>query len=161
MDTIDKAGEEETQIRDGLNHMILESEKVQGPLAQRLVTLEDLYQLLAELEQKLKDIRSKGNLVTHERRVKVADTETISRDRIESLINELENHRDHLSTKYKTTCPMQRGIDYLDYTTETTKKFIEAVNDKYAPYLKEKFIGKVLQRLQYTIKFAELKVKEL
>ena len=76
------------------------------------------------------DIRSKGNIVTHERRVKVADTETISRDRIESLINELENCRDHLSTTYKTAHPTQRGIDYLDYTTETTKKFIEAVNDK-------------------------------
>ena len=46
-DTINKTGEEETQIRDGLNHMILESEKVHGPLAQRLFTIEDLYQLLA------------------------------------------------------------------------------------------------------------------
>ena len=56
---------------------------------------------------------------------------------------------------------MQRGIDNLDYTTETTKKFIEVVNDKYASYLKEKSIGKVHQKLQYTIKLTELKVKEL
>ena len=49
----------------------------------------------------------------------------------------------------------------MDYTTETTKKFLEAINDKYASYLKEKSIGKVLQRLQYTIKLAEYKVKEL
>ena len=94
-DTINKAREEETQIRDGLNHMILESEKVHRPLAQILVTLEDLYQLLAELDLELMDIRSKGNIVTHEKRVKVADTETISQDKIESLINKLENCRDH------------------------------------------------------------------
>ena len=101
------------------------------------------------------DIKSKGNIVTHEKRVKVADTETISKDRIESLINELKNCRDNLSTTYKTAHPTQRGIDYFDYTTETTKKFIEAVNDKYASYLKEKPIGKVLQKL------TKLKVKKL
>ena len=45
-----KTEEEETQIRDEVNHMILESEKEHGALAQRLVTIKDLYQLLAELE---------------------------------------------------------------------------------------------------------------
>ena len=49
-DTIDKAWEEENQVREHLNHIILKSEKVHGPLAERLVTLEDQYQLLAELE---------------------------------------------------------------------------------------------------------------
>ena len=49
----------------------------------------------------------------------------------------------------------------MGYRTETTKKFIEVVNDKYASCLKDKSIGKVLQKLQYTIKLAKLKVKEL
>ena len=145
-DTINKTEEEEKQVREELNHVILESEKVHGPLAERLVTLEDQYQLLAELERELMDIRSKGNIVTHKKRVMVADTETISRDRIESLINELGNRRDHLSATYKTACPMQKGIDYLEYTTEVTKKFLGTICDKYASCLKEKSVEKVLQK---------------
>ena len=47
------------------------------------------------------DIRRRGNIITHEKRVKVADTETISQDTIESLRNELENCRVDLSTTYK------------------------------------------------------------
>ena len=76
-------------------------------------------------------------------------------------MNELENRRNHLSTTCKTAHSTQRGIDYLDYTTETTTKFIEAVYDKYALYLKEKSNSKVRQRLQCTIKLAEHKIKEL
>ena len=49
VDAIDKASEEETQVREELNRIILESEKEHGPLAGRLVTLDDQYQLLAEL----------------------------------------------------------------------------------------------------------------
>ena len=63
-DTIDKAEEEEKQVREDLNHIILESEKVHGPLAERLVTLEDQYQLLAKLERELMDIRKRGNILT-------------------------------------------------------------------------------------------------
>ena len=107
------------------------------------------------------DIRKRGNIITHEKRVKVANTETISQDTIESLKNELESCRDNLSTTYKAAQPMQSNIDQLGYKTETTKKFIEVVNDKYAACLKDKSIGKELQKLQYTIKLAELKIKEL
>ena len=56
---------------------------------------------------------------------------------------------------------MQSNIDQLGYKTETKKKFIEVVNDKYASCLKDKSIGKELQKLQYTIKLTELKIKEL
>ena len=49
----------------------------------------------------------------------------------------------------------------MDYRTDTKKKFIEVVNDKYAACLKDKSIGKELQKLQYTIKLTELKIKEL
>ena len=40
-DAIDKAGEEETQVREDLNHIILESENEHGTLAGRLVILDD------------------------------------------------------------------------------------------------------------------------
>ena len=83
-----------------MNRIILESEKVHGPLSGRLVTLDDQYQLLAELEQELMDIRKRGNIITHEKRVKVANTETISQDTIESLRKELESRRDDLSIGY-------------------------------------------------------------
>ena len=89
------------------------------------------------------------------------NTKTISQDTIESLRNELASHRDNLSTTYKAAQPMQSNIDQLGYKTETTKKFIEVVNDKYASCLKDKSIRKELQKLQYTIKLTELKVMEL
>ena len=99
--TIEKTEEEEAQIRDEVNHIILESEKVHGALAQRLVNIDDLYQLLAELEQDLMDMRRHGNTASHERRARITDPETISKDRVESLITELGNRRDHLSSTYK------------------------------------------------------------
>ena len=49
----------------------------------------------------------------------------------------------------------------MEYTTEVTKKFLEIICDKYASCQNEKSAEKVLQRLQYTIKLAENKVKEL
>ena len=160
-DAIDKAGEEETQVREELNCIILESEKELGPLAGRLVTLDDQYQHLAELEQELMDIRKRGNIITHEKRVKVENTETISQDTIESLRKMLESPTEDLSTAYKAAQPIQSNIDHLGYKTETAKKFIDVVNDKYAFCLKDKSIGKEFQKLKYTIKLANLKVKEL
>ena len=44
---------------------------------------------------------------------------------------------------------------------ETAEKFVEAVHDKYSSCLKDKSVHKVFQRLQYAIKLASLKVKEL
>ena len=106
------------------------------------------------------NIRRRGNIITNEKTVKVADTETISQDTFESLRNELDNCRDDLSATYKAAQPTKRGIYYLGYRTETTKKFIEVVNDKYASCLKNKSISKVLQKLQYTIKLAKVKEVE-
>ena len=78
MGTINKTVEEENQVREDSNGIILESEKFHGPLAGRLITLEDQYQLLVELEQELMDIRRRGNIITHEKTVKVVNTETLS-----------------------------------------------------------------------------------
>ena len=116
-DAIDKAGEEETQVREDLNRIILESENEHGPLAERLVTLDDQYQVLAELEQELMDIRNRGNIITHEKTVKVANTETLSQDTIESLRKELADRRDDLSTADKAAQPIKSDIDHLCYKT--------------------------------------------
>ena len=66
-DAIEKAGEEENQVREELNHFIIESEKEHGPLADMLFTLDEQYQVLAELELQLLDIRRRNNIITHER----------------------------------------------------------------------------------------------
>ena len=87
--TIEKIEEEESQIRDDVNQMILESEKEHGALAQRLVNIDDLYNLLAELERDLMDLRRHGNITPHERRTWFAEPEATPKDRIESVIAEL------------------------------------------------------------------------
>ena len=107
------------------------------------------------------DIRRRGNIITNEKTVKVANTETLSQDTIESLRKELEDCRDDLSTSYKAAQPIQSDIDHLCYKMETAEKFIEVVNNNYDSCLKDKSIGKEFQKLQYTIKLINLKVKEL
>ena len=64
-----------------------------------------------------------------------------------------------LLTKQLVLC--KKDIDYLEYTAEITRKFLETICDKYAFCLKEKSVGKALQKLKYTIKLAETKVREL
>ena len=96
--------------------MLQESKKEHGALAQRLVDIDNLYQLLAELEQDLVDLRRQGNRTPSERKTRLAESETPSKERIEVVITELGNRRDHLSTTYKTAWPTHKGIDYLDYT---------------------------------------------
>ena len=48
--TIEKAGEEETRVREELNRFIIEAEKEHGPLANNLVTLDEKYKVLTDLE---------------------------------------------------------------------------------------------------------------
>ena len=125
--TIEKTEEEETQIRNEVNEMLHESEKEHGALAQRLVNIDDLYHLLTELEQDLMDLRRQGDWTSPERRTRFAESEANPKERIEAVITELGNHRDHLSSTYKTACPTQKGIDYLEYTTEVTKILLETI----------------------------------
>ena len=141
-DAIEKAGEEENQVREELNHIIIESEKEHGSLADRLVTLDEQYQVLADLELELMDIRRRGNIIAHEKTVKIANTETLSQDTIESLRKELEERKDDLSTAFKAAQPIRSDINQLCYKLETAEKFIEVVNDIYASCLKDKSIGK-------------------
>ena len=52
------------------------------------------------------DIRRRGNIIAHEKTVKIANTETISQETIESLRKDLEEHKDDLSTVYKAAQPV-------------------------------------------------------
>ena len=61
-DAIEKVGEEETQVREELNQFIVEAEKEHGPLADKLVTLDEKYQVLADLELELMYIRRRGKI---------------------------------------------------------------------------------------------------
>ena len=77
-DAIEKVGQVETQVREDLNPFIVEAEKEHGSLAGKLVTLDEKYQALADLELELMDIRRRGNIIAHEKTVKIANTETLS-----------------------------------------------------------------------------------
>ena len=104
-DAIEKVGEEEIQVREELNRFIVEAEKEHGPLAERLVTLDKKYQVLANLELELMDIRKRGNIIAYERAGQTPNIETLSQDAIESLRRDLEKLKDDLSTVYMTASP--------------------------------------------------------
>ena len=101
------------------------------------------------------DLRSHGNRTSSERRTRFAESEAPSKERIETVITELGNCRDHLSTMYKTACPTHKGIEYLEFTTRVTRKFMETICEKYHSSFKDKTVEKVLQKLEYTISLAE------
>ena len=71
-------------------------------LVQRLVNIDDIYHLLADLEQDLMDLRRQGNRTPPERRTQFTESETNYKERIEAVITELEKHRNYLSSTYKT-----------------------------------------------------------
>ena len=77
------------------------------------------------------------------------------------VVAELGIRSNHLSTTYKAACPTQDGIEYLDYMTRVTKKYMDNICDKYHSSLKDGAVEKALSRLSYTIKLAEDKSKEL
>ena len=102
--------------------MLQESKKEHGALSQRLVDIDNLYQILAELEQDLMDLRKQGNRTSPERRTRFAKSEALSKERIETVITKLGNPRDNLSTTYKTAHPTHKGMEYLEYTTKVPQK---------------------------------------
>ena len=67
MNSIVSVEKEESEIKKELNSIILKGDKEHGPLAERLVTLEDQYKFLTNLEQELLDIRKKGNIIAYEK----------------------------------------------------------------------------------------------
>ena len=121
---IEKVGEEETQVREELNRLIVEAEKEHGPLADKLVTLDEKYQVLADLELELMDIRRRGNIVAYVKTVKIANTETLSQETIEFLRKDLEEHKDDLSTAQKAAQPVCSDINRLCYKLDVTPNIL-------------------------------------
>ena len=60
-----------------------------------------------------------------------------------------------------TAQPMHNDINHLHYKLEAAEKLTEVVHDKYTFCLKDRSIGREFQKLQYTIKLANSKAKEL
>ena len=60
-----------------------------------------------------------------------------------------------------TAQPMCNDINHLHYKLEAAEKLTEVVHNKYTSCLKDRSIGREFQKLQYTIKLANSKAKEL
>ena len=76
-------------------------------MAERLVTLEDQYKLLTNLEQELMDIKTKGNIIAYEKGGRAGTFTDNSLDKGKSQRKEPENNIDGPSTTYVTAQPMQ------------------------------------------------------
>ena len=76
-------------------------------MAERLVTLEDQYKFLTNLEQELMDIRKKGNIIAYEKGGKGENTTGNSLDTRKSQRKELGSHTDGPSTIHMAVQPMQ------------------------------------------------------
>ena len=114
-DTIAKVNEEENQVRERLNQFIIAAKQEHGSLEDRLVTLDERYQALARLELELMGIRRRRNIIAYEKTVKIASTETLSQETIDSLRKELEDCKDDLSTVYKAAQPVTSNISHLKH----------------------------------------------
>ena len=73
----------------------------------------------------------------------------------------MEDCKDDLSTVYMAAQSMFNDINHLYYKLEAAEKLTEVVHDKYTSCLKDRSIGREFQKLQYTIKLANSKAKEL
>ena len=107
------------------------------------------------------DIGRRKNIIAYEKTVKIANTETLSQETIDSLRKELGDCKDDLSAVYKASQPVTSDISHLKHKLETGEKLVKAAHDKYASCLKDKSIQKELQRLEYAIKLTGLKAMEL
>ena len=94
-----KSTEEEDQVRQGLKQLIIEARQEHGSLEDKMVTLDERYQALASLELDLRDIRNRKNIIAYEKTVKIANSETLSHETIDSLRKELGDRKDELSGK--------------------------------------------------------------
>ena len=88
------------------------------------------------------DISRRKNIIAYEKSVKIASTETLSPETINSIRKELEDRKDDLSAVYKAAQPLTRDINHLKHKLETAEKLAEATHDKYASCLKDKSMQK-------------------
>ena len=75
------------------------------------------------------DISRRKNIIACEKSVKIASTETLSQETIDSLRKELEDSKDDLSAVYKAAQPVISNISHLYHKLESAEKFVEAVHD--------------------------------
>ena len=106
MNSIVSVEKKESEIKNELNNIILKGDKEHGPLAERLVTLEDQYKFLTNLEQELMDIRKKENKIAYEKGDKAKNTTGNSLDTGKSQKNELGSHTIGPSTIHMAVQPM-------------------------------------------------------
>ena len=55
-------------MRESLNQSIVKAKQEHGSLEDKLVTLDEKYQALADLELELMDIRRRGNMIVYEKK---------------------------------------------------------------------------------------------
>ena len=101
--------EEESKLKNELSNTILGEEKEYGPLAERLVMLEEQYKLFTDLNQELMDIKEKGNIITHEKGNHDRNPTGNSFDKEISQRKELGNHIDKIGTTYMSAQLMQNN----------------------------------------------------
>ena len=159
---IEKLNVEERQIKEKvIQYTAACQQEHGGPLPERLVTLDEKYNELAGLELELMDIRKKKNIIAYEKSVKIASTETLSTETIDSIRKDLGERKDELSAAFKSAQPVTKDINHLKHKLETAEKLAEATQDKYATCLKEKSMQKELHKLEYAINLAKQKLEEL
>ena len=119
------------------------------------------YNKLAGLELELMDIRKRKNIIAYEKSVKIASTETLSTESIDSIRKDLGERKDELSAAFNSAQPVTKDINYLKHKRETAEKLAEDTQNKYAACLNEKSIHKELHKLEYAINLAKQKLEEL
>ena len=100
---------EEAKIREDIHKMIVKSEVEHGNLSKRLIDIDQSDKTLVELEQDLLNLRRNGRKAP-DRRIRIVEPETPSKDIFETVEKELGIHSSHLSTAYKAACPTHEGI---------------------------------------------------
>ena len=107
------------------------------------------------------DIRNRGNIIAYEKTRQTTNIEIISQETSESLRRDIEKLKDDLSVVYMAAQPMRDDITHLHYKLNAAEKLTEVVHDKYTSCLEDRLIRREVQNLQYTIKLANSKAKEL
>ena len=107
------------------------------------------------------DISKRKNIIAFQKSVKIASTETLSPETIDSIRKDFGERKDELSAAYKAAQLVTRDINHFKQKLETVEKLAKATQDKYAACLKEKSMQKELHKLQYAINLVKQKLEEL
>ena len=120
---------------------------------------DDIYLALVDLELDHENIRKEGNIINYERKAKVPST--LHQKRVSNLRDKFEDHQNLLRNTCNTAQPTQDSINQLYDRIGNAKKFISVYYNKYPHYWEEKILDTMLNKLEYTLKIATSKLKEL